>query len=352
MTELDFAALRPTLDPEGAYERNRDLPQQFREAWQAVQGFSLPDSYREIDSVIVAGMGGSAIAGDFLQALCFRESNTPVSVVRGYDLPHWAGPRTLLIACSHSGNTEETLTDFNQAQQRGCKIVALTTGGRVKQMATDLGLPMLTYDFHPEPRSAFGHGFVRLLAVARAAGFLQVDSARVESAIAELEGMQSSLIETTAQASNPAKALAARLHTRLPYVIGGEFLAPVARRWKTQLNENADTWAIWEELPELHHNTVVGLAQPAAIATNIHAVILEHPALDERVHLRCQITAELFDRTHISYERLDVGGSEPMAAMLRAVYLGSMVSYYLALLNNVHPSEIDGIDYLKNRLSS
>src|SRR5262249_42722118 len=139
MIELEYAALRSALDPEGAYERNRDLPQQFREAWQAVRDFTLPANYRDVDNVIVTGMGGSAIAGDFLQSLCYRESSTPVTVVRGYELPLWAGPRTLLVACSHSGNTEETLTGFDQARERGCKVVALTTGGRVRDIAAEAG---------------------------------------------------------------------------------------------------------------------------------------------------------------------------------------------------------------------
>ena len=124
----------------------------------------------------------------------------------------------------------------------------------------------------------------------------------------------------------------------------------MARRWKTQINENADAWAMWEDLPELHHNTVVGLGLPADVAQKIHAVILNHAGLNERVRLRCEITTELFDRWHISYEVLDVGGPEPLAAMLRGVYFGSMVSFYLAMLNGVHPSEIDNINYLKDRL--
>src|SRR5262249_8410673 len=124
-----------------------------------------------------------------------------------------------------------------------------------------------------------------------------------------------------------AKALAARIDGRLSLTIGSEFLAPVARRWKTQFNENGDTWAQWEELPELHHNTVVGLNQPEGVASAIHAIILEDPTLSDRMRLRCDVTAELFDNTGISYERLDIGGSEPLAAMLRGVYLGSMISY-------------------------
>jgi glucose/mannose-6-phosphate isomerase len=351
MANVDYAALRSSLDPEGAYARNIDLPQQCREAWEAVQGFSLPESYRDIDQVIVAGMGGSAIAGDFLQALCYRESLTPVTVVRGYNLPKWAGPRTLVIACSHSGNTEETLTDFAQARQRGCKLIAVTTGGRIRQLAAQANLPLLDYDFYPEPRSAFGHSFLRLLAVARAAGFFEVEPASVVAAIDEIEVLRRTYEESMPLEYNPAKALAARLHGRLAYTIGAEYLAPVARRWKTQINENADAWAIWEELPELHHNTVVGLGLPADVAHKVHAVILDHAGLGERNRLRCEITTELFDRWHLSYEIVDVRGPGPLSAMLRGVYLGSMASYYLALLNNVHPSEIDNINYLKDRLA-
>jgi glucose/mannose-6-phosphate isomerase len=350
MPNVDYAALRPRLDPEGAYDRNLALPQQCREAWEAVRGFSLPSEYRDIDQVIVAGMGGSAIAGDFLQALCYAESETPVTVVRGYNLPRWAGPRTLVVACSHSGNTEETLAIYEQARQRGCKLAATTTGGSIKALATAAGVPLLAYDFYPEPRSAFGHSFLRLLAIARAAGFLEVTEARIQAAIAEIESMQPALSEDVLESSNEAKAMAARLHGKLGVIIGGEFLAPVARRWKTQLNENADCWAIWDELPELHHNTVVGLNLAEGTAKSVHAVILEHAGLSDRVRLRCQITADLFEMRGISYERQDVGGADSLAAMLRSVYFGSMVSYYLALLNGVHPSEIDNINYLKDRL--
>ena len=100
MTNLDSPEIRERLDPDGSYERNRSLPEQCREAWQAVRDFSLPTEYRDISQVIVSGMGGSAIAGDFVQALAFTRSPLPISVVRGSHLPLWAGEKTLVIACS------------------------------------------------------------------------------------------------------------------------------------------------------------------------------------------------------------------------------------------------------------
>ena len=114
MTDLDSQALRAQLDPDGSYERNRGLPEQCQEAWHAVRGLSLPKSHKDVRNVIVTGMGGSAIAGDFVQALAFTRSPLPISVVRGSHLPLWAGPDTLVIACSHSGNTEETLSAFRK----------------------------------------------------------------------------------------------------------------------------------------------------------------------------------------------------------------------------------------------
>jgi glucose/mannose-6-phosphate isomerase len=351
MTNLDTADLRLALDTDGAYERNRHLPEQCRDAWEAVRDLALPHSYRDIDHVIVAGMGGSAIAGDFLQALCFRDSVRPVTVLRGYRLPAWASSRTLFIACSHSGSTEETLTAFSAALHRGCKLVAVTTGGELLSTSEKMGSPALTYNYYAEPRSAFGHGFLRLLAIARNAGFLDVSEDAVEEAIASIEALEPRLKAECPESSNPAKQLARRIHGRLPLIIGSEFLAPVARRWKNQINENAGSWAVDEELPELHHNAVVGFGLPRDTADSIHTVILRHAALSERVLLRCQITAELLQASAISHEYVEVPGEDTLAAMLGGVYIGSMVSYYLAMLNGVRPSEIDNINYLKSRLA-
>ncbi len=351
VTDLDSPALRAQLDPDGSYERNRSLPEQCQEAWEAVRSLSLPDTYMDVRNIIVTGMGGSAIAGDFVQALAFTRSPLPVSVVRGSHLPLWAGPDTLVIACSHSGDTEETLSAFQEALAHGARTVAITTGGRLKELSTECNLPVLTYDYPPEPRAAIGHQLLRLLALLHAVGAMPIDPAEVDAAIASMNRLRRSLDGDVPEKANPAKQLARRLDGRLPYIVGAGYLFPVARRWKSQINENPEAWAIYDEVPELHHNTAVGLSMPSHISSEIYAVILEHSGLSDTLKRRNHVTAELFEHRGIDYERLDLGHGEALEAMLNGTLYANFVSYYLAMLTGVRPMAIDNIDWLKNRLS-
>jgi glucose/mannose-6-phosphate isomerase len=351
MTELDDHALREHLDPDGSFERNRTLPEQCTEAWAAVRDLNMPPDYSDFEHVIVAGMGGSAIAGDLLQALSFQEGRIPVTPVRGYEMPRWAGKRTLVIVCSHSGDTEETLASYARAKQQGAKLIAITTGGRLLTLATNDGFPVLQYEYPPEPRAALGHGFIRLLAIARAIGALDFEGKRIENAIASLEKQRLDLDYAVPESENPAKQLARRLYGRLPLIVGAGCFYPVARRWKTQLNENPEVWSFFDEMTELHHNTVVGLRLPEAVAQHVYAVLLESPIEPERMTRRYDVTVELFGRLGVTCERLDVGGSEPLEAMLRGVFYANFVSSYLTVLNGVAPGRVENIDWLKQRLA-
>ncbi len=352
MNNLDDQTVRAKLDHDGSFERNRELPEQCRLAWKSARSFALPDEYRGLSHIVVTGMGGSAISGDFLQALAFSEASVPVSVIRGYDLPSWVGTDTLVIACSHSGDTEETLSAFEDALSRNAKVVVITTGGRIHELASARGLPLLAFNYPAEPRAALGHAFLRLIGVAKAAGVLDVSDDRVERAIASLEELRPLIDEMTPTTDNPAKQIAQRIQGRLPVIEAAGYLAPAARRWKTQINENAKSWAISDELPEMHHNTVVGLSLPESVSSLVHAVVLEHSGMSKSLQKRAQLTTSLLDRAGISNERLDVGGDEPLQAMLRAVYYANFISYYLAMLNNVRPWEIKAIDVLKQDLAA
>ena len=349
MTELDDGRLLTTFAPDGAYERNIGLGAHVCAALQDCRDVVLPQSYRKVKRIIVAGMGGSAIAGDFLQALCFEQGTMPVYTVRGYALPSWADHRTLVAVCSHSGNTEETLSVFAEARARSTRIAVVTTGGELLRLAEAAGVPALVYNFAPEPRSAFGHGFVRLVAIAESAGAIQIRD-DVRAAAGGLEALGAQLAMACAEEHNPAKQLARFLHTKVPLIVGAGHLAPAARRWKTQLNENAEVFSVAEELPELHHNTIAGLGGQAVIGDNLATLLLDDAHLPERTRRRYDITTEFLEEQRLPVYRLALGGKNMVASMLRAVLIGNMVSFYLALLNGVRPADVAAIDYVKSRL--
>jgi glucose/mannose-6-phosphate isomerase len=348
---LDDAQVRARLDPDGSYDRIYGLPEQCMQAWEQVRGFELPAGYGDIDKLLVIGMGGSAIAADFLQALSYPESRIPVTVVRGYSVPAWVDGRTLVIACSHSGNTEEVLAAFGEAVAGPAKTLVITTGGELEKTAAARGIPTLKYSYPNVPRDAFGHGFVRLLAVANALGMVRVDDARMAMAVDEMQAQRRNLAADVPEADNAAKKVARFFEGNIPFSIGSELLTPVARRWRTQMDENADVLAIWDEMSELNHNLVVGLRHPEALKS-VRAVFLDHESINSRNRLRYELTAELFANAGIENQRILFPQRDRLSAQLCAVHFGDLVSYYLAMLCGTRPVEIDNINWLKDQLAA
>lgn len=348
---LDDPAVAARYDPDGSYERINGLPEQCGEAWEAARGFELPPSHLEVEKIVVVGMGGSAIAADHLQALAFASGSLPVTVVRGYSLPHWVDGRTLVVACSHSGNTEETLAAFSEALDSDARNVVITTGGRAGEIAHERELPVMLYSYPNVPRDAFGHGLIRLLAVAKALGMHLIDDASAKAAFEQMRQLRAQIQASVPEAQNPAKKLARSLEDSLPLTVGAEFLAPVARRWCTQINENAKTFAFWDDLPELDHNLVVGLKHRQATLASTRAIFLDNEGLHPRTRLRYELTAELFQRSGIACERIELAQKSRLAAQLCGVLYGDFVSYYLALLKGARPVEVDNINWLKERLA-
>jgi len=163
--DLDDLSVYAKQDPEGMLARIKELPMQCWEAWEAVKAFQLPDDYKDIDCVVILGMGGSAIGGDLVRSLVQGESRVPVLVHRDYGLPHFVNDRTLVIASSYSGNTEETLSGFEAALRSGAKKLAMTTGGKVKELAEANGVPVFTIGYKAQPRAALGFSFLPTLGV-------------------------------------------------------------------------------------------------------------------------------------------------------------------------------------------
>jgi glucose/mannose-6-phosphate isomerase len=339
------------LDSQGLLGRIEGLPEQCETAWAEACAVTLPAELADVESVVVLGMGGSAIAGDLLRSLATSEGRKPVTVVRSYDLPAFVTPGSLVIACSHSGNTEETLSAFQAALDRGLRAVVIVTGGRLLDVARERGIPALVYAFEGEPRSALGHQLMRLIAVGERAGVFGPQGPAVGEAVSNMATLRVRIGMSSRVEANRAKQLATRLHRRIPIVIGAGPLAEAAHRWKTQVNENANSWAIWEELPELDHNAVVGFGLPEEALAQLHAVFLSHSALHPRVLRRIDATMDELDRAGVSHERLDVSGESALAQILASIYEGDLVSYYLALLYGVEPGPVAPIDRLKARLA-
>jgi glucose/mannose-6-phosphate isomerase len=350
---LDDPAARARIDPAGMLKSITELPEQCRASWGAAQSFELPADYRDIDRIVVLGMGGSAIAGDFWRVLLQRESSVPVFNVRQYELPPFVNERTLVIASSYSGNTEETLSAFDQALQRPCKRLAITSGGKLLTTARANGVPAFTYEFKGEPRAAVGWGLMPLLAVGDKLGLMQGVERDVAEMLSVMESLQAEIGVDSPLSANEAKQITKRLHEKLAVVYGAGPLTEVAHRWKTQINESSKAWCFYEELPELHHNAIVGYEFPQGIAKDTVVVFLRsEDIVHPRVLMRYGFTEDLLDKYGVEHVTVDARGKSALAQMMSLVLVGDYISGYLGLMYDVDPSPTDVIAELRAFLAS
>lgn len=350
MPDLDAPQEFAACDPQGMLAHIAGLPQQCADAWNHIQRIALPDGYRQARQVVILGLGGSAIGADLLRGLLATECPVPIIVHRDYGLPAFVDARTLVIASSYSGNTEETLSGFDEACRRGAYLLAVTTGGELARRAREQGVPLYTFDYPAQPRAALGYSLLSLLGIVQHLGFVGDKGSDVAEGIAVMEQGQAEIGAAVPSSSNTAKLLARELYGHLPVVYGAEHLSAVARRWKGQFNENAKSWGVFDVLPELSHNTVAGYACPSGLRSVALVVVLAAASYHPRVSVRIEIICELLRRHGFACQVLQARGQSKLAQVLSLVHLGDFVSYYLAMLYGVDPWAIANIDWVKERL--
>jgi glucose/mannose-6-phosphate isomerase len=351
MVDLDDIAYLQSIDLEGMGSRISELPAQCKEAKALAQACSLPMEYSHVDAIVILGMGGSAIAGDLVRTLVREECSIPIVVNRDYGLPAFVNDHTLVIASSYSGNTEETISAFAEALERGAWPLAITTDGKLAEMFRKQELPLITFAYESQPRAALGYSFVPLLVILQKLEFIADKSAELDSAIALMKGLQMEVGVQVPEIDNRAKRLARRLEGHLTVIYGAEHLSEVARRWKCQFNENSKGWAFWEVLPELNHNAVVGYEFPAALTKAVRVLMLSSELYRPRLSVRLEVTGEILAEKGVAHEVIQVQGESPLTQALWAIHFGDYLTYYSAVLRGVDPTPVKTIAYLKERLA-
>jgi len=351
MVDLDNVSVYRQFDKSGMLGHLHRFPEQCQKAWEKVQRFELPREYTEISNVLIVGMGGSAIGGDFVRRLALAESKLPVWVHRDYGLPAFVDTNTLVIASSYSGNTEETLSAFTKALETQSKKLVIASGGKLKQLAEQDSIPTFLIDYQAPPRAAFPHSLIPLVGIFQKLGLLRDKSADLQEAVDILNKLSKDFTETNPLASNPAKQLAAKLWRRVVVIYGAEILSEVAQRWKGEFNENSKAWAFFESFPELNHNAVVGYEFPPEAKERIFMLMLRSSLFRPRNLLRYEVTAKLLAKAGISYEFAEARGQSALAQVLSLVLLGDYTSFYLSILNEVDPTSTDAINFVKQYLA-
>lgn len=338
------------LDPERMLTHIDGLPDQLETAWALGQAQELP-KWEAIRSVVVCGMGGSAIGADLIAAYLAPAAGASIQVWRNYGLPAYAqGPETLVVASSHSGNTEETLSGFETALRRGVHLLAISTGGELIRRAQEAGVPAWRFEHRGQPRAAVGFSFSLLLAAMARLGLCPDQGSEIAAAAAEMRAQASHLRAEVPVVRNPAKRMAGQWMGRWPTVMGAEFLAPVARRWRTQIGEIAKAVAQYEELPEADHNLIAGVLHPEALFGQTMVVFLDGAALHPRNRLRVEATREILMVEGFNTDVVAARGQSRLAQQWTALHFGDYSAFYLAMAYGIDPTPVQALESLKDRL--
>jgi glucose/mannose-6-phosphate isomerase len=328
------------------------LPDQLDAAWRLRLSLETPH-FGDIQSIVLAGMGGSAIGADLVAALVRDTCKIPLFVQREYDLPAWVkGKDSLVVVSSHSGNTEESLEVFQAALQRGCSVLAICTGGRLGQLAMQAGVPTWKFVHEGQPRAAVGFSFGLQLALLHGLALIPDPTHDLTAAIIAMEDQQRVLMADIPVQQNPAKRLAGQMMGRLVTIVGADVLAPVARRWSTQVNELAKNWSQFESIPELNHNSIAGAQFPEELALKRLVVFLRGDCQLARNKQRIDWTMQRYLEDGLAVDSFMAKGSTALEQLWTALHFGDYTAYYLAMLSGMDPTPIEPISWLKKRMEN
>jgi glucose/mannose-6-phosphate isomerase len=335
------------VDPGGMLGDVLAQPLQLGDALWRTQSAGIRPHDRP-GGLVVCGMGGSAIGGDLAKAALGDRATRQITVVRGYALESWTPPESLVLCMSYSGNTEETLACFEAAGAAGAQRVTLTTGGTLAELAREEGVPVIGVPAGMQPRAAVVYMTIAALECAALCGAAPQLHSEIDTATALLER----LVEEWgpgAPEDSLAKDVARRLDGTIPIVHGAASTVAPARRWSTQINENAGSAAYWTELPEANHNQICGWERGRELAP-LSGVFLCDPDQHPRVKRHVDLAAEELERAGASTLQVHTRGDSRLERVLSAVLLGDLASVYLAVLAGVDPTPTPALARFKNNL--
>ena len=357
LDDLDDPEKLAAADPTDFLKAVEGLPAQLGEAMRLAHAVDGLPSIEGLRAIAVLGMGGSGISGELCRSVLAPLAPVPVATIRDYDVPAWVGPYTLVFAVSYSGGTEETLSAFHQAAERGARIVAVTTGGALAEEAGASGYPVVTVPGGLMPRAALGYVGIPPLVVSSRLGLAPGVDVALHEALEVVGQRARECHRSVPAASNPAKQLGARLVGCLPLVWGSEGIAGAAAyRMKCQFNENAKVLAGWATFPELNHNEVVGLYRSGGDSppnpAPLGVVVLRHEGENPRIARRIDVTRSLVSDSVEFVEDVWARGSSPLARLLDLITTGDHATTYLGIARGADPAPIVAIDTLKAALGT
>lgn len=326
------------------YDSIAGLKQQVTDAWSAAQKVTVPDDYQKINKIILAGMGGSLLGGRVIQAVFANELPYPLILVNDYHLPDWADEKTLVICSSYSGETEETLTNAEQALKQGSKLMIIAACGRLLALAKANHLPY--YEIKPvfnpskQPRLAIGYSIIGQLVLCQKAGLINLNSAGIDELTAAMDRAKPADAQTWAE----------KLKDKQIILVGAEFLTGAIHVIKNQINENAKQLAHRYDLPELNHHLMEGLQFPATNPQTIFFWFIDSALYSAKIRRRLTLTKDVVEKNHLATWVWQATATTKLAQAFEVIQFGAYVGFYLSQLHGVDPAAIPWVNYFKAHL--
>lgn len=319
-------------------------PEHCREALQKTVKIDLGKITNTINSIVIAGMGGSAIGGILLRDWLSEESPVPIIISQSYNLPRFVDDDTLVIVVSYSGNTKETISSFKDALKRKSQVITLTSGGQLEKLSHAEDILCVKLPTGMQPRAALYYQFICLAVIARKLSLLNNIGEDIDEAIEIMEKMRSELTIDSPD-RNIAKMLARDLKGYIPLVYGSHLLKGVAYRYSTQFNENSKTPSYAGHFPEAFHNAVMISEAPSSLLKKIRVLFLRDS--NENNGKKIDLFKELLISRNVGILEVKARGKGKLARILSTLYLGDYISTYLGLLYQIDPSSVNSITAIK-----
>ena len=342
------------LDKQNMYGSIKELFLQCEQVFDEWKSKKIPADYKKIQNIVVSGMGGSGLGAHIIKSIFKNELKFPVEIINSYHLPAYVNQNTLLIISSYSGNTEEILAVCAEGRKRGAEMFIIASGGKLKKIAEKQNIP--SYIFNPkhnscgEPRMGLGYSIFSQLLLLRKIKIIKIDDIEIKKIINNLIYFSKKF--SVNNENNPALIISKKIKRKIPVIVASEFLAGNSHTLSNQMNENAKNFSSWFSIPEICHHLLEGLLYPESIRKNLFFIffVKSNWLHSERNQFRYKITQQVLKKNKIDFIEYNFEFETELSRSFEMLILGSYISFYLAILNNLNPSPIPNVDFFKEEL--
>ncbi len=309
---------------------------------------------RDFKRIVFSGLGGSAIGGDLVKSYLYFESKLPILVFREYNLPAFLDEDTLVFISSYSGNTEETLSAYQEAKARGAHLVCISSDGKLKENCLNDGFSFIEIPAGFPPRCALGYLSIIPLVILERLGIVSSKEEDIKEVISILKDLKNNCLNPQiGQKENIAKYIAKKIFNKFVFIYSTSINFDVAAtRLRAELNENAKSLATSHLFPEMNHNEIEGFKNPAKLFKNFIVLLFNDKGIHPRVKKRMEITKEILKKEGLLCIEISSWGESLLSRIFSLIYIGDFISFYLSILYGIDPTPVDRITYLKKRLIS